>query len=127
MKKDIENRGDIILLVNTFYDRVKQNELLDHVFTDVAKMDWDSHLPKMYDFWESIVFKNAVYSGNPMRVHKQLHFEKIGLTKEMFDQWLTLFNLTVDDLFEGANALEAKTRARSIATMISLKTTYSDY
>ena len=77
----------------------------------------------MYDFWESIVFKNAVYSGNPMRVHKQLHgLQK--LTPAMFDSWLEIFNRNMDDLFEGEHAREAKVRALSIATMIQMKTVY---
>ena len=121
--KDITTREDIILMVHTFYDYVQKDEELDHMFNGVASLDWDSHLPKMYDFWEAIIFKNPVYSGNPMGVHKMLH-SKFAFNKNMFDTWLALFNKTVDELFEGDNAREAKTRALSIATMIQLKTIY---
>lgn len=124
MKKDITTREDIILMVHTFYDYVQKDEELDHMFNGVAKLDWEAHLPKMHDFWEAIIFKNPVYNGNPMMVHKILH-SKFRFTKSMFTKWLELFNKTVDELFEGDNAREAKTRALSIATMIQMKTIYA--
>ncbi len=123
MKKDITSREDIILMVNSFYERVQQDPELDHMFNGVAKLDWEAHLPKMYDFWEAIILKNPGYQGNPMAVHKQLHF-KFPFTKSMFETWLKLFNETIDDLFIGDHAREAKTRALSIATMIQMKTIY---
>ena len=45
MKKDIENRGDIILLINTFYEKVKRDEVIGYIFNDVAKVNWEKHLP----------------------------------------------------------------------------------
>ena len=122
--RDIETREDIKFLVDSFYQKVQMDEELNHVFNGVAQLNWEKHLPKMYEFWESIVWKNNVYSGNPMQVHKNLH-GKIPLTKSMFDNWLRLFNQTVDENFEGKNAHEVKTRALSIATMIQVKTLYS--
>ena len=124
MKKDITSREDIILMVHTFYDHVQQDKELDHMFNTVAKLDWDKHMPKMYDFWEAVILKNPVFDGNPMVVHKILH-SKFPFTKSMFTTWLALFNKTVDELFVGDNAREAKTRALSIATMIQMKTIYS--
>jgi hemoglobin len=123
-KKDISNREDIKLMVNSFYEELQKDEELNHMFNEVAKLDWDSHLPKMYDFWESIIFRNAVYSGNPMRVHKQVHALQ-HFTKKMFTSWLAIFNQNMDRLFVGKNADEAKVRALSIATMIQLKTVYA--
>lgn len=124
MKKDITSREDIILMVNTFYEYVQQDEELNHMFNGVAKLNWDIHLPKMYDFWEAIILGNPVFKGNPMLVHKILH-GKFPLNKKMFTTWLELFSKTVDELFEGDNAREAKTRALSIATMIQMKTIYA--
>lgn len=123
-KRDISNREDIILMVDSFYEKVQRNEELNHVFNEVAKLNWKKHLPKMYDFWESVVFRNPVYKGNPMEIHKQLH-SKLPLSKAMFDKWLTLFNENIDELFEGDLARDAKTRALSIATMIQMKTVYA--
>ena len=122
--RDIETREDIRLMVDSFYEKVQLDDELNHVFNGVAQLDWEKHLPKMYDFWESIVWKNNVYSGNPMEVHKKMH-TRIPFTKSMFDNWLRLFNQTVDANFEGKNTDEVKTRALSIATMIQVKTIYA--
>lgn len=55
IKKDILIREDIELLVNTFYDKIKKDDTIGYFFTEIANVDWPTHLPKMYDFWESIL------------------------------------------------------------------------
>ena len=59
MNKDLENREDIEVLVNSFYGKIRQNEILGHIFNDIAQVDWDKHLPKMYSFWEMILFEKS--------------------------------------------------------------------
>lgn len=120
MKKDIQGRSDIKLLVDEFYKKVRVDEAISYLFNDVAKVDWEHHLPRMYDFWENIVFQTGGFTGNPMIAHAQLH-QKSRLTAEHFGRWLELFMATVDELFEGANAELIKQRARSIATMMQVK------
>lgn len=121
MKTDIRNRKDIEKLVNAFYEKVKTDEAIGYLFTDVAKVNWELHLPKMYDFWENILFCTANYEGNPMSKHKALH-EKNTMTKAHFQHWIDLFNKTVNSLFEGPKAEETKNRAMNIATAMMYKT-----
>jgi hemoglobin len=120
MKKDIENSDDIILLVNIFYEKVKKDDNIQHFFTEVVKVDWEKHLPVMYRFWENIIFHTGSYTGNPMEVHLQLH-TKYPIHHEHFERWIELFNTTVDELFEGEKAFQAKQRALSIATVMKIK------
>jgi len=121
--KDIENREDIINVVNTFYDNVNNNSELSYFFNDVTQLNWEVHLPKMYDFWETILFHKPIFKGNPMRKHINLH--KIApLKKENFDTWIQLFEATVDGLYQGEVATQMKIRATSIATAIQLNTVY---
>ncbi len=110
MKSDILARPDIEELINTFYDKVKADPLLGHLFNDVARVDW----PVMYDFWEFLLLGGRNYLGNPIQKHFDLH-EKHPLRAEHFDRWLLLFQNTVDELFEGPVAEDAKFRAYSIA------------
>lgn len=117
---DIESKDDIRILINTFYSKVRNNEAIGYIFNDVAKIDWESHLPVMYDFWESVIFHTGPYARNPMAVHKALH-QQHPLTTAHFSEWLRLFKGTVDELFEGNNAELAKQRAESIATVMQLK------
>lgn len=121
MKKDIKNRVDIENMVNSFYQKVKKDDLIAFFFDEVAQLNWETHMPKMYDFWEMIVFGKGDFRGNPMRTHIDLN-QKESLEKKHFDRWLVLFNATVDELFEGEKAHLVKTRALSIATVIQMKT-----
>jgi hemoglobin len=120
MKYDIESRNDVERLINSFYEKVQQDEVIGFIFNDVAKVNWEKHLPVMYNFWEGIIFFKNSYTGNPMQVHMNLH-NLTPLRKEHFNQWLQLFNKTVDELFEGDKAMLAKERALSIATLMQIK------
>ncbi|WP_029288859.1 group III truncated hemoglobin [Pedobacter sp. R20-19] len=118
--KDIENRTDIILLVDRFYSKVQDNQTIGPIFTQVAQVDWSHHLPKMYDFWESILFGKAIYKGNPMLTHFSLN-QQAPLKEEEFKTWKMIFFNTVDELFAGANAETIKQKAQSIADLMHFK------
>lgn len=120
MKKDIEDRQDVELLVNTFYERVKSNQVLGFIFEDVAQLNWEHHLPKMYSFWSSILIDEHSYQGNPMIIHMELS-KMTDMGETQFGEWMALFSLTVDELFEGANAENAKMRAENIARLMKHK------
>lgn len=74
----------------------------------------------MYLFWESIVFKNAVYKGNPMLKHIALH-QKEKLAPEHFKRWISLWEATVKKYFEGEHATEIVYRAKQIAGLMEFK------
>ena len=118
---DLTSRSEIIRLVDAFYDRVRDDDLLGPIFNDIARVDWAAHLPRMYDFWESVLFGEAVFKGNPLAVHISLA-ERTPLTSVQFDRWLALFGATVDQLFEGPLANEAKARAARIAQVLQYHT-----
>ena len=111
---DITDRTDVVRLVDAFYDRVRGDSLLSPIFDGVAHVDWDVHLPKMYDFWESVLFGKIGFKGNPLVVHRELA-RRAPLTNMEFDRWLHLFQVSVDALFAGPCAEEAKLRASRIA------------
>jgi len=114
--KDIENIEDIKTLVNTFYDKVNRDEMLSHVFNDVAKVDWPHHLPTMYKFWEMLLLDGEDYKGNPFQKHIPL-----PVSSAHFQNWIKLFLQTVDELFEGEKAEMAKTKAKTIAQIFEIR------
>lgn len=120
MKKDIQNKNDIIVLIDSFYEKVNADASLAYIFSDIAKINWERHLPVMYNFWENTLFYTGTYNGNPMELHKHLH-HLMPLTDEHFKQWTHLFTATVDELFAGDKAELAKQRALSIATVMQIK------
>ncbi len=111
MERDIETRADLELLLREFYAVVTRDAEIGHHFAD---LDLASHLPVIVDFWEKVLFGEPVYFGNPLIVHKQLN-EKSPLTPEHFRRWVQIFDQTVDKLFIGKTAENAKMRARMIA------------
>jgi hemoglobin len=118
--KDITTREDVEFLVKEFYDQVIKDDLIGFFFTDVAKIDLSQHLPKMYNFWESILLGNPVYEGNPMRVHFPIN-EVSALQEKHFNRWLQIWEKTVHDNFEGENAENAINRALNIARIMNHK------
>lgn len=115
--RDIEDRNDIDLLMLRFYSRVMADDLIGYIFTDVAKLDLDRHLPVIGDFWETIIFQTGVYTRhgrNPLQVHGELN-EKEPLLPEHFRRWLEIFTQITDELFAGEKADFIKVRAAAIA------------
>ncbi len=118
--KDITDREDIKTFVDQFYSKVLKDDLIGYIFTEIAQISLEQHMPVMYDFWESILLNATAYKGNPMQIHLALD-DKVTLTKDHFDRWLTLFNDTINEHFKGEKAELVKTRALSIATMMQIK------
>ncbi len=107
--KDINDNDDIRLLVDTFYSRAKEDALIGPVFKKHIE-DWDTHHIKLYQFWKTVILKQAAYRSKPV----QMHF-KMEIGKPHFDKWCDIWMQTVDDLFEGENADIAKYRGRKMA------------
>ncbi len=114
--KNINNIEDIILLVDSFYEKVNKDELLSPIFNDIAKIDWNAHLPIMYNFWSAVLFDTNTYKGQPISAHMNL-----PIKKEHFIRWLKLFKETVDENFTGEKADMVKSRADSIAEIFQLR------
>ncbi|MFI5159794.1 MAG: group III truncated hemoglobin [Sphingobacteriales bacterium] len=110
---DIESETDVRQLVDIFYEKVRQDELLAPIFEPVIGDNWEHHLERMTDFWSTLLLYTRKFSDDPLTKHLPL-----ALTKEHFDRWLTLFYGVVDELFQGEIAENAKKRASSIARIM---------
>jgi len=111
---DIETRADCERLVRAFYGRALEDPIIGFIFTDVAKLDLDAHVPRITDFWETILLGAQTYSGGAFRPHAELH-AKVGLREGHFERWLQLWFGTVDELFAGDRANLAKVHALRVA------------
>ena len=119
MKNEIINIIDIKLLVDTFYNKVREDELLADLFNNKIGDRWPEHLEKMYRFWQTVLLEEHTYHGSPFLPHA-----KLPVNLEHFERWLTLFNKTVDDLFEGEKAERAKWQGQRMAEMFHSKIEY---
>ncbi len=118
-RKEIENKEDIELMVNSFYTKVREDELLGDIFNNIIQNRWPTHLEKMYRFWQTILLNEYTYQGSPFAPHARMPVEK-----KHFDRWKELFMETVDDHFMGEKAEEAKWRASKMAEMFQYKIEY---
>ncbi|MFD2245138.1 group III truncated hemoglobin [Pontibacter ruber] len=115
-KQDILTLDDIKQLVDSFYTRVRADELLGPIFEERIKENWERHLNIMYNFWQTVLLGERTYQGSPGMKHITL---PVG--EEHFERWLSIFYKTVDELFTGEKAAEAKWRAERMAEMFSDK------
>lgn len=120
MKNDIKTREDVFLLVSSFYVKVRKDTVLGPFFNNVIT-DWDAHLERLTNFWESSLFLKTKYLGNPLTAHVKVDQENNNSITELhFGLWLNLWFQTIDELFEGDYAENAKQRARKMGTFLYL-------
>ena len=117
---DLENRKDIELLVDAFYRKVIIDDQIGVFFTEVVKLDWNTHIPIMYDFWETTLLGKMKYKGNPMIKHLDLN-RKMPLNQGHFERWLSLWEETLEENFQGIKAEEAVKKARQIGQLMQFK------
>lgn len=116
---DINTLDDIKILVDEFYGKIRENQLLGPIFNSVIKDKWPAHLQKMYRFWQTVLLEEHTYGGSPFPPHAQLPVDKLH-----FDTWLGLWHSTVDAHFRGPKADEAKWRGDKMATLFLSKIDY---
>ena len=119
MQGDIDTFEKVQLLVDSFYGKVRSDDLLGPVFENVVQGNWQPHLEKMYRFWQTILLFEHTYSGSPFPPHA-----KLPIDKSHFERWLELFRATVKENFEGEKAKEAVWRAEKMGEMFSYKLDY---
>ena len=107
-------------LVRSFYGTMLADPVLGPIFTDVAAIDLEDHLPRLVEFWHSLLFHTGAYKTNAMEVHLALH-RKHPLTRHHFDLWLHYFESALNNQFEGPRSQEALQRARDIAGIMQWK------
>lgn len=120
MAKEIEDRDDVSLLVNSFYKKIRANEEIGPFFSETIK-DWDEHLEKLTDFWETNLFAVRKYFGNPIDAHNEVDqkFNNV-IDSSIFGLWLNLWFETLDELFVGENVEILKRRARKMSTFLMI-------
>lgn len=114
--KTLENRDDVYKLVDTFYKKVRSNELLSPIFESHID-DWPKHIIRLTDFWETNLFFVRKFKGNPLLKHQIVDAAEENSINELhFGTWLNLWFETTDELFIGEKAQIAKNRARQMGT-----------
>lgn len=119
MKSDITTLDDIKLLVDSFYGKVREDDLLANIFNERIQDRWPAHLEKMHRFWQTVLLEEHTYYGSPFLPHA-----KLPVDAKHFERWMKLFNETVDTLFKGEKATRAKWQGERMAEMFLSKINY---
>lgn len=115
--KDVENIDDIKIFVDSFYLKIQKDELLAPIFAMRIEPDnWQKHLDRMYAFWNTVLFFERGYKGQPFGKHIGLPIEN-----KHFQHWAFLFKKNMDEHFEGDMADDAKRRVDSMAALFAAK------
>lgn len=123
IKKDIEHREDLEKLMNAFYAKAMKDTVIGHYFTEVVQLNLQTHIPRIVDFWETVIFAVNKYQGDTFGVHEHLH-QLSAFRSAHFDRWVQLFKETTEELFAGDKTEIIKQRAESIATVMKIKLVY---
>jgi hemoglobin len=105
---------DLHALLVAFYARVAEDAVLAPYFAD---LDMPAHLPRIVDFWSTLLFHTRRYSGNAFAPHLRMP----GLAAEHFGRWLATLEATVDAAHAGEAAEQMKSLAHRIAYGMQLR------
>ena len=108
--KDIESIDDVKLLVDNFYAKVREDDLLGPIFNSRLEGRWEKHHKRLYRFWNTVLLRKPDYYGKPVEMHFNMN---IG--GEHFSRWLEIWNETVKGNFEGMIAERALLRGKTMA------------
>jgi hemoglobin len=110
------NDASLRILVEHFYERVRNDDQLRSVF-ESAVLDWPEHLDKLSAFWSSVMLTSGRYKGNPVAAHSR---HAAAIEPAMFDRWLQLWRETASETLAKADALAVIGKAERIAESLKL-------
>ncbi|RDU64186.1 group III truncated hemoglobin [Helicobacter sp. MIT 14-3879] len=115
MKYNEINMEGINKLMNVFYEKIRVDKgELGEIFNSKVGTDndsWDKHKAKIASFWQGMLLGEGDYAGQPMKAHLELPPFK----RELFGSWLSLFEESLNIIFESHIAEQILSRARAIA------------
>ncbi len=122
---EIKDREDIEKLVDSFYNKATIDSIIGHIFQNHMTKTLEKHKPIICDFWESVLLDNGNYKGNPIKKHIELS-KRTPLGNFHFKQWFKLWEETVNELFIGDIADQAKAKANLMKELMLIKIRQSE-
>ena len=123
---DLDTRNEIHDLVVYFYREIVFDEFLDYVFEDVAQVDWNSHIPRLIDYWCGVLLRQPGYDGMMLVAHEEVHGIE-SFTLEHFERWFTMWVGCVNARWQGPHAEKAKSHADNMARVMSRRLLGSEW
>lgn len=108
------NRDSITQLITDFYDDVRVDPVLGPTFETVLAGRWAAHLPRMIEFWSTVMLGTRSFKGNVYAKHMVVP----GVTPDHFARWMSLWHRHTTSAFEPASASRFQEAAASIASQL---------
>ena len=80
-------------------------------------LDMADHIPRIADFWSTLLFHSGRYTGNAFRPH----LEMPGLRGEHFERWLATLEAALDASYAGPNVERMKSYAHRVGYSMQLR------
>ena len=106
--------ADLDGLLVAFYATATTDDLIGSYFTGV---DMVRHMPRIVDFWSTMLFQTGRYNGSAFQPHTRMP----GLAAPHFTRWLQILDATVDARFSGPKARQMKDLARRVAWSMQVR------
>lgn len=106
--------ADLLSLLTEFYAVATIDARIGSYFTGV---DMIRHMPRIVDFWSTMLFQTGRYSGSAFMPHTRMP----GLAAEHFQRWLGILQTTIDARFEGPKAREMMDVAQRVAYSMQVR------
>lgn len=113
-KPDLDNPDNIKIFVEDFYEKVLADDILAHIFIEVAKINIEEHFLKIRSYWEKMLLKDPTYKRHMMNIHRET-YAKFPFSTAEFERWVQLFVATVEAGYQGPMADRAIKLANTIA------------
>ena len=112
-RPDVDDAA-LVPILTEFYAAVERDDLLRPYF---AELDMAAHIPRIADFWSTVLLLSRRYQGNAFRPHLAMP----GLTAAHFGRWLATLEDTIDARHAGPVAEQMKTLGHRIAYSMQLR------
>ncbi len=111
---DIQTARDVQALVDAFYHKANQDDLLAPAFRAAAHVYWPRHLTSFYEFWSTeLLSPHPTITPRPVPAHLAL-----PRSTPHHNRWVQLFDAAVEERFAGQRAGHAKSVARQVAAAL---------
>ena len=108
------SRASIQQLVQAFYDDVRVDPVLAPTFEAALAGRWAAHLPRMVEFWSTVMLGTRSFKGNVYARHMAVP----GVTPDHFSRWMSLWHRHTAAAFEPATASRFQDVATGIASQL---------
>lgn len=120
---DLDSHEEISEFVTRFYREIAQDDRFHLYFETIAQVDWHAHTLDLADFWTGVLLgRTHQRADDVIESHRWLH-DTVPFDAALFDRWLEIFDIILDDGWSGPVADQAHKRGHGYAWAMAKRLT----